>query len=243
MLEIKNLTKKFGGVVALDRVNLTLEENETKGIIGPNGSGKTTLINIISGYLKPTEGEVLFNGVKICGKPPEKIASLGIGRVFQITNLFNGLTVHENIWMAALRRTKFYGSMFKSASQIKDVEQSVEEVLKLIGLSSKSDFTVSQCSYGEQRLVEIGMVLALDPGMMLLDEPTSGLSLGEKQRCIDVIKNISKRKALLIIEHSMEVIAQLVKNATVLYQGKVIAEGELKELLQDEEIRKIYLGG
>lgn len=243
MLKVINLTVDFGGLIALNNVSLNVQNGEIRGIIGPNGSGKTTLINVISGYLKPTGGKVLFRGENIIGLPPHKIVEKGIARIFQITNLFPNLTIFDNIWLAAQSRSRSRFNPLISRNKLKNVSERVESVLKMIGLSQKADLIVANCSYGDQRLVEIGIVLALDPLLMLFDEPTAGLSASERNRVIEVIKEISKAKTMVIVEHSMDVIKEICDIVTVLHYGKVLVEGSTKDILENEDVRKIYLEG
>jgi branched-chain amino acid transport system ATP-binding protein len=242
MLEAINVTVNFGGLLALDNLNLKVQEGERRGIIGPNGSGKTTLINVITGYVKPTSGKVLFKGEDITRYPPHKIVERGIGRTFQITNIYPNLTIYENIWLAAQARNKLRFHPLIPRNNLRDVEETVESVLKMIGLSQKSDMIAKNCSYGDQRLIEIGIVLALDPSLILLDEPTAALSMNERERIVKVIKEISKTKTLIVVEHSMDVIKELCDITTVLFYGKVLIEAPTKEVLENEEVRKVYLG-
>jgi len=242
ILEVINVTKKFGGLTALDRVNIKLDRGELRGIIGPNGSGKTTLINVISGYLTPTEGKIIFKGEDITALPPHVIARKGIGRAFQLTNIFKSLTVYENIWTACQIKFK-YANPFADIKKMKEVEQRVEEILKFIGLSREADRITSECTFGEQRLIEFGIVLGMDPEMLLLDEPTTGLSPQERQPVINLIKNLIGVKTIIIVEHSMDVLAQLGAYVTVLHRGQILAEGPFSDVVKDEKVQRIYLGG
>jgi len=176
LLETKGLTRSFGKLMAVNRLDLKVEEGELKAIIGPNGAGKTTLFNLITGKLPPTSGEVYFEGRPISGLPPHRIARLGLARSFQLLNLFPSLTVFENVRLAVQARHPKQGSLLAYADQLDEINGKAEALLKQLGLFEMRGYRVSELSYGDQRCLEIGLALATEPKLLLLDEPTSGMS-------------------------------------------------------------------
>jgi branched-chain amino acid transport system ATP-binding protein len=242
LLKVENLSKHFGGVRALQNINLEVRNGELRGIMGPNGSGKSTFVNLITGYLTPTSGRIFFKGEDITTFPPEARVQRGIGRIFQITNIFPNLSVYDNIWIAVQSKNKKRSNFFINRNKLKDVESNVEEILELIGLSHKAYEIAKNCSYGEQRLIEIGIIMGLDPELLLLDEPTAGLSEKERNSVVKLIKDLARSKTIVLIEHAMDVMFSLAEFVTVFHEGKIIAEGIPKEIASNEEVQKIYLG-
>ncbi len=241
ILQTKNLTKRFGGLTAVDSVNFQLEQGELRALIGPNGAGKSTFLAMLSGRLQPTEGEIIFKGENITNLPPHTISRKGIATTFQITSIFPGMTVYENIWVAANSK-KGKLNPLTHFSRLKDVAEKTEEILRLVDLKSKADETASNLSYGDQRLLEIGIALATDPELLLLDEPVAGLSPKETAEMSKVIENLAGERTIILVEHDMDVVMNLAERVTVFDSGKVIAEGTPEEISQHREVIKAYLG-
>ena len=193
-LEIKGLTKTFGALIAVNKVDMSVLKGELRAIIGPNGAGKTTLFNLISGALKPTSGKILLNGEDIAPLPPYEICQRGIVRTFQITQIFPELTVLENVRLAVPFKQGGSFRIFGGGKVINETERKGEEILDFLGLSDIIQVTAAHLSHGNQRLLELSMALAQDPEILLLDEPTAGLSVEETQKTVDVIKNISEKR-------------------------------------------------
>ncbi len=241
ILRTENIRKEFFGFVALRDINLEVSKGEFRAIIGPNGSGKTTLINILSGALRPSAGKVYLNGEDITGLPQHIIARKGMVRTHQYTQVFPNLTVYENLWIAAQSKNKL--SLFKDYKKDRDIQEKVEDILRLIGLYHKHELIVSRCSYGEQRRVQIGMALLTDPDVLLMDEPTSGISPKERGDVVNLLSRLSGEKTLVVVEHNVDVVLQLADNITVLNEGRIVAEGEPEEVINMPVVKEIYVGG
>ncbi|RLB03277.1 MAG: ABC transporter ATP-binding protein [Deltaproteobacteria bacterium] len=242
ILEVREITKNFGGLTALKDVCLSVQEGELRGIIGPNGAGKTTLFNVISGDLKPTGGKVYLQGEDITGLPPHKICKKGLGRTFQLTMVFPELTVYESIWVGINSRKEKPWDPFRSFEKDSDVSERAEELCRIVGLYEKRDELASNLSYGDQKALEIAMALSTDPAVLLLDEPTQGVSPKEAEGLIELIVELSKRMTIVLIEHSVDVVLRLCHKVTVLNEGRVIAEGSPEEISRNKEVQRIYLG-
>lgn len=235
LLQTSHLTMRFGGVVANDDVNFTLEEMELRCLIGPNGAGKSTFFKMLTGQLTPSEGTIRFRENPIAGNLPHQIARLGIGIKTQIPNVFNGLSVRENVWLAARRAARRDASA-KRAAEI------VDEVLQRIVLTDLADAVVGQLSHGQRQWVEIGTVLAADPELILLDEPAAGMTDEETVRTAEIIAEINKTRALIVVEHDMEFIRMIAKKVTVFHQGRIMMEDTVEAVLADSRVRDVYLG-
>jgi len=248
LLRTENIRKRFGGIVALNGVSVSVEKRSLTMIIGPNGSGKTTLINVISGIYKPDEGKVKYNGLDITGKPPHEIYKIGIVRTFQIPLLFTNLTVLENLLVAARvnEGESFLKSIFKS-KWLRLEEQLVEKayrILELLNLDHLWNYPVSKLSGGQMKLVEIGRALMSDPQLVLMDEPIAGVNPKLAHEIFDHIIYLKNKMNLsfLIVEHRLDVALQYVNYVYAMHRGKVIAEGKPEEVLEDPEVAKAYLG-
>lgn len=245
ILELKNVNKTFGGLEVIKDVNLKLERNTFKTIIGPNGAGKTTLYNLISGAMKPTRGEIFFNGVNITGLPPHKITNMGLGRSYQVTNIFPNLTVHENIRIAAQSKGKNNFKILSDYKRFKEYIDTANEVIERVKLSGKGNMLAVELSHAEQRKLEIGIQLALGGDLILLDEPTAGISLEEVPALIEVIESIKKlgNKSILLIEHKINIIMEISDTIAVLHGGVIIADDIPEKIKQNVAVQKAYLGG
>ena len=242
LLETVEVTKRFGGLTALDTVNYSIREAEIKGIIGPNGAGKTTLFNVITGDLKPTSGKMFLRGEEITGLPPHLLCQKGVGRTFQLTFVFPRMTVYESVWVGINSKARVPWDPLFSADRVKDSAQKTEEICHLVGLEEKMNELASNLSYGDQKVLEIAMALSTQPAILLLDEPTQGVSPQETDQIIEVVQKLSKRMTIVLIEHSMDVVLRLCHTITVLSEGRVILEGPPEEIRRNEEIQRIYLG-
>ena len=235
LLQTQNLTMRFGGVVANDDVNFTLQEMELRSLIGPNGAGKSTFFKMLTGQLTPSEGTIRFREHPIAGNLPHQIARLGIGIKTQIPNVFNGLSVRENIWLAARRAARRDASATRA-------KQIVDEVLERIMLGDVAEAIVGQLSHGQRQWVEIGTVLAAEPELILLDEPAAGMTDEETVRTAEIIAEINKTRALIVVEHDMEFIKMIAKTVTVFHQGRILLEDSVEAVLADSRVRDVYLG-
>jgi branched-chain amino acid transport system ATP-binding protein len=237
-IEIQEVSKYFGALAAISNVSFGIELGERLAIIGPNGAGKTTLFNLLSGYLKPSKGRMFALGQDITDRLPYQRARLGIGRTFQIINLFRNLTVGQNMQLALGK--KKLGQLFSlpATHQLLKTGESAKSFL----LEEKVNVVVSDLSYGEQRILDIALALLLEPNLILLDEPTAGLSSGESKVMLNLIHGLPREKTLVIIEHDMDVVFDVADRIIVLHYGQVIADGSKDEVRANPKVREIYLG-
>ncbi len=235
---------QFGGQVAVNDVTCEFSPDNVTAVIGPNGAGKTTLFNLLSGQLIPSFGSVYFNGVEITKKTAAQRTRLGIGRAFQRTNLFPGLTVSENICIALQSRMKMSHQFWTLTSQKKALTEKAADYLERVGLIEKQNLLAKNLSHGGQRRLEVGMLIALDPKVYMFDEPTTGMSTQEVPGILELISNIRKEpnKIVLLVEHKMEVVKQLADRVIVLHNGRLIAEGSFEEVMQSPQVQSAYLG-
>lgn len=244
ILEARHLRKEFGGLVAVDDVSLAIQEFSLHSIIGPNGAGKTTLFNMISGVLRPTRGEVIFKGRNITHLPVHRIAHEGIGRSFQITNIFPTLSVMENIRLSAQAMGNDNLNLFKSVSDLKKYILKAEEVMDLVGLRGRESALALNLSHGEKRKLEIGIMLASDPALLLLDEPTAGMSSEQVPALLEIIMKIRSlgTKTIVLVEHRMDMVMSISDRITVMHLGNVLAEGTPREISNTQSVQDAYLG-
>ncbi|OGW37817.1 MAG: hypothetical protein A2Y97_03955 [Nitrospirae bacterium RBG_13_39_12] len=242
LLETVSVTMRFGGLTALDDVTYTIKEREVRGIIGPNGAGKTTLFNVITGELQPTSGKIFLRGEEITHLTPHIICQKGLSRTFQLTFIFPEMTVYESIWVGVNSRAKRPWNPVTLAHHVADLSQKTQEICHLVGLKEKMNELASNLSYGDQKILEIGMAISTQPSVLLLDEPTQGVSPKETDNILEVVERLSKKMTIILIEHSMDVVLRLCHIITVLNEGRVIAEGSPDEISKNEEVQRIYLG-
>lgn len=241
ILEADSVTKKFGNLVAVDGVTVSVDD-EITALIGPNGAGKTTFFNVLSGMYKPTSGAVTFQRDDITGKPPHEIARRGLTRSFQITNLFDDLTVFENARIAVQRHYTNTFDMFSSADDNPEVTREVERMLETIGLLDKAQLEATELSYGQKRKLEIALSIGTEPEMLLMDEPTAGLALDNSDIVTDLIVELSEEYPILFVEHDMDIVFDIADTILVMGDGQLIASGEPADIKTDERVKEIYLG-
>ena len=242
LLRTVDLTRSFGSLLATDCINLAIEAGERHTIIGPNGAGKTSLLNQIGGQLRPSSGRIFFANREITGLAPERICRLGIGRTFQKNNLFNRLSVFDNVRLGVLARRGRPMNAFVPVSRFDALKARTEEILEQVGLADRQSAPVRFLSYGEQRQVEIAIALAADPELLLLDEPTAGMSPAETAQMVDFVKGLPRTLTILMIEHDMQVVFSLADRITVLHYGRLLATGAPAEISLNRAVQQIYLG-
>ncbi|WP_134702640.1 ABC transporter ATP-binding protein [Ammoniphilus sp. YIM 78166] len=245
ILETKDLTISFGGHTAVNEVSLKVPAYEFKSIIGPNGAGKTTFFNLLSGQLKPTKGQVLFKGQDVSSQSPSERARAGIGRSFQISNIFPQLTVLENVRLAVQAQSGILYNFFSHFKKFKTFEEKAYHLLETVLLDKKSDQLAKNLAHGEKRKLEIAMLLALESEILLFDEPTAGMSLEEVPAILEVIHKIKEKKdrTIILIEHKMDMVLDLSDTLTVLFNGKLLADGTPQDIMNNELVQTAYLGG
>jgi len=241
MLRIEGLRVDFGGVRAVDGVDLGIAGDQVHALIGPNGAGKTTLFNALTGVVRPSGGRVVFDGEDITGWSPRRIARRHLVRTFQITSVFPGLSVYDNIAVAAQSRFGVLGPMLR-AGQRAAIAERVEGTLALLGIEALAGWQVADLSYGDQRVVEVAIAMALEPKLLLLDEPTAGMSPAETERIANLVRRMRSHVGIVIIEHDMEVVMGVADRISVLNFGKLVAEGAPSAIQHDPHVREIYLG-
>src|SRR5262245_625143 len=241
ILRTEKLTKRFGGLTAVDNLTFSLPGGRLHAIIGPNGAGKTTFFNLVSGLLAPDSGQVFFLGQDITGLKPHQISRLGIKRTLQIKSVFPQLTVAENLWITAQAAHPFLHP-FRPASRDRATAEKVDFTLEQIGLSAVARRQAGTLSYGDIALLEIGMALISAPRLLLLDEPTCGMSPAETERAVGKIRELARSIDIVIIEHDMQVVFDSADDITVMAQGAILASGPPQEIAADERVREAYLG-
>jgi branched-chain amino acid transport system ATP-binding protein len=244
VLEARALTKRFGSLVAVRDISMTVEKGELRAVIGPNGAGKTTFFNLVSGFLAPTAGTIMFDGNDITGVSAQRRVGLGMARTFQITEIFPELTVRENVRIATEVAAGYRLRPWLNRAETADRDRRIEATLALTTLSSKADRLVGELAHGDQRAAEIAMSLALKPHLLLLDEPTAGMGDQETYDITQLIRRLHKENNLTIvlIEHDMRVVFHLADRITVLDQGSFLAEGTPQEIAANEAVQTAYLG-
>lgn len=246
-LEVRGVNKRFGGLKALDDVNLVVQPNTVHAIIGPNGAGKSTLLNCFVGRLDPDEGSVEFDGASLLNRKPHEINQLGVCRVFQTPEIFTDLTLLENVMIPTLakRDGAFRLNGWRQVAKDSEIRDKAGDLLQDLGLSDKRDMLSGSLSRGDKRRLELAMCLVQDPKLLLLDEPTAGMSRADTNNTIDLLKAIGTERQIttIIIEHDMHVVFSLAQQVSVLAQGHVIVEGKPDEIKGDPKVQEAYLGG
>jgi branched-chain amino acid transport system ATP-binding protein len=244
IIEAHDLSKHFGGLRAVDGVNLQVREGSMHSIIGPNGAGKTTMFNLISGNLKPTRGRVFLRGRDITGTPLHRMAHMGIGRSFQITNIFPNLTVLENARLAAQAMGRDSLNLWSTATRFGQYEDAAMTALKQVGLADRASQIASILPHGDKRKLELAILLAAGPQVLLLDEPTAGMASEQVPMLLDIIRGIREDtgKTILLVEHNMGIVMNVSDRITVMHQGRVLAEGTPDEIRTSPAVQEAYLG-
>jgi branched-chain amino acid transport system ATP-binding protein len=245
LLELDGITRRFGALVAVDRVDMRVQEGEVRAVIGPNGAGKTTLFNLVTGVVKPTAGEIRFAGEPITGLPAHKICHRGISRTFQLTSLFPEMSARENARLAAQARNARRWQPFGGASVLRQAQSHADAALEQLGLTGIAERPAGRLSHGDQRLLEVAMAMAQRPRVLLLDEPTQGLSVEETAQAVETLARFlrASQMTVLLVEHDMEVVFRLAHRIMVLHRGAVIADGAPDAVQADANVQEAYLGG
>src|SRR5688572_19758317 len=242
LLSARGLTKRFGGLAAVNDVTLDLWRERIHAVIGPNGAGKSTLTNLLSGDLVPTAGEVTLAGRNVTGWSPERISRAGLGRSYQKTNIFLPFTVWENVRLAAQSRTPHAARWLRLAGNVKEANARAERALELAGLQARRDHVAGAASHGEQRQLEVAMTLATDPQVLLLDEPLAGMGTAEAERMVELLLRLKPAHAIMLVEHDMDAVFALADHLTVMVNGQVIAGGTPAQVRADAGVQAAYLG-
>ena len=242
VLELNNVNKSFGPAKIIQDINLTLEEGERHAIIGPNGAGKSTMFNLVSGLFRPTSGEIKMRGQKISGMKPHHITRLGLSRSFQVSNIFDNMSVRENVRCGVLWSMGYGYNFWRNIGNLKSVQERTAKICHDTGLISQADEPAASLPYADQRALEIAITIAGGADVILLDEPTAGMSNTETERAIQQIKSTTEGKTLLIVEHDMGVVFGLSDRISVLVYGEIIATGSPEEIRNNPKVKEAYLG-
>jgi branched-chain amino acid transport system ATP-binding protein len=241
LLRTEDLTRRFEGVVAVEGVSFEVPEGELRGIIGPNGAGKTTFFNLITGALAPSAGTIAYRGADITGLSAHKRAQRGIARAYQVTNVFPGLSVEESV-LGARNGQKRLLNPIRTSRNDREGRAAVRDVLESVGLADHLETTVENLSHADQKLLDIALVLATDPDLVLLDEPTAGLSTNETGKVKSLIDDLRSEVTILLVEHDMDVVMDLADRITVLHNGQILAEGTPETISDTQRVQEVYFG-
>ncbi len=243
ILAVEGLSKNFGGLRAVDNLSLQVEEGRLTSVIGPNGAGKTTLFNLITGLIRPDAGRVRFRGEEISHLPIHQIVRRGISRSFQILNLFNELTLYENVWLGVQSQQGHGPEALSRADSLRAVREETDRIIAELGLAGKEEIPVKLLSYGDRRLLEITISLTSKPSLLLLDEPMSGLMSEDRKRIAGFMKTLSRQLSLLVVEHAMDVVLSISDHIVVMHQGRLLAQGSPDAIRANDKVQEAYLGG
>jgi len=242
VLETRGLCKSFGALTVAEQINFRLEPGSRHALIGPNGAGKTTFVNLLTGRLAPTSGQVFIGGQDVTAMPQAERVRRGLGRTFQINTLFKKMTVLDNVALGVAERLQVADQMWQPARVLKAVRDESMALLELLGISADAGLRITDLPYGKQRLVEIAIALGLQPKVLLLDEPAAGVPSMESDRILQALDALPTDMAILIIEHDMDLVFRFAKRITVLVQGEVLCEGTPQEIAADKRVHQVYLG-
>ncbi len=242
VLEVRALGKNFGGLAAVSNVDLRVGPQEVHAVIGPNGAGKSTLVNLLTGHLRPSGGSVLFGGRDVVGLPAQKVARLGIGRSYQKTNVFAPLTVWDNVWLAAQTALPHSMRFLRPARGYAQVRERVEEAVERVGLRHRIDTAAGSMSHGEQRQLELAMVLATRPRFLALDEPMAGMGPEESEKVVELLLDLRSQYPMLLVEHDMDAVFRVAHTLTVMVNGRVLESGPVATVRESEAVQEAYLG-
>ncbi len=242
-IETVGLSKQFRGFTAVNGVDLAVSEGDVHALVGPNGAGKTTLFNLLTGFLKPTGGQIRLHGREVAGSAPERIARLGVARSFQITSLFEQLTLRRHLELALLAASRHRYRFWASDRALAGFDDRAAELLDEVGLADLADAEAHTLAYGQKRALELALALALDPKVLLLDEPTAGMGVEDVDRTVELVRRIRPGRTVVLVEHNMSVVAGLADRVTVLQRGEVLVEGTYDEVRADHRVIDAYLGG
>jgi len=242
ILQVTDLCKRFGGVLATNHINLDVVKGEVHALIGPNGAGKTTLISQLSGMLKPDSGRIIFKGKNLTGKAAHKFARAGLARSFQITSLFADMTLLQNVALAVQAHAGHSFSFWRNASKDKRLVEPAYHYLQTTGLANRANAVASTVSHGERRQLEVAMALATEPSLLLLDEPMAGMGPEESALMVEILQKLSGEKTILLIEHDMDAVFALADRISVLVYGSIIATGTQQQIQANAEVKAAYLG-
>jgi urea transport system ATP-binding protein len=240
LLDVKGLTTKVSGFTILSDLDFSIEENELRVLLGPNGAGKTTLISMITGQFKPTAGSIRFAGQNITGWAPDRIFQAGISRKFQVPNIYETLSVFDNVTVSQHGARKVFATLF-NLLRGEDVDR-IWEVLEFVALADRANDTAASLSHGERQWLELAMLIVSNPRLLLLDEPTTGMTEDGKRKTAELIRKIAETHTVLLVEHDMHIVRRIAQRVTVLHQGKLLAEGPLAEVMKNDMVRRVYLG-
>ena len=242
VLETRGLCKSFGALTVAEQINFRLEPGSRHALIGPNGAGKTTFVNLLTGRLTPTSGQVFIGGQDVTALPQAERVRRGLGRTFQINTLFKKMTVLDNVALGVAERLKVADQIWQPARALKAVRDESMALLELLGIAADAGLRITDLPYGKQRLVEIAIALGLQPKVLLLDEPAAGVPSMESDRILQALDALPTDMAILIIEHDMDLVFRFAKRITVLVQGEVLCEGSPQEIAADKRVHQVYLG-
>ena len=240
LLEVKGLTTRVSGFTIINNLDFSIEANELRVLLGPNGAGKTTLICMITGQYKAASGSIHFAGQDITGWAPDDIFQAGISRKFQVPNMYETLSVFDNVMVSLRGRRRVFATLFTRLSG--EERDRIWEILEFVELADKANNSADTLAHGERQWLELGMLIASDPKLLLLDEPTTGMTESGKRKTAELIRKIAQTHTVLLVEHDMHIVRQIGQRVTVLHQGQMLAEGPIAEVMSNETVRRVYLG-